>query len=196
MRLRDRPRHKASAAVRFDSTAAATEALRAVAQSGMLPSNYGLLDPGEATFSGSGDGLARMSAIVETFETATTWERVPELVDAVRTEVGAAVRAVCGTDGIVNHRFTHAYPDGAAPYLTVIAPGRRGSKVAMWDEIKAAAGETLSRHRATITHHHAVGRDHRPRYDRQRPELFAAALPAVKGTLDPQGVLNPGVLLD
>ena len=66
----------------------------------------------------------------------------------------------------------------------------------MWDELKAAAIELLGRHGATITHHHAVGRDHRPGYDRQRPEPFALALRAAKNALDPHGVLNPGVLID
>ncbi|MGZ4606635.1 MAG: FAD-linked oxidase C-terminal domain-containing protein, partial [Blastococcus sp.] len=141
------------------------------------------------------DGLARMSAIVETFETACTWDRAEELYATVRAEVGAAVEEVTGAPGLVNCRFTHVYPDGPAPYFTVIAAGRPGSEVAMWDDVKTAATETLGRLRATITHHHAVGRDHRPGYDRQRPEPFAVALRAVKGALDPAGVLNPGVLI-
>jgi alkyldihydroxyacetonephosphate synthase len=66
----------------------------------------------------------------------------------------------------------------------------------MWDDVKTAASETLSGLGATITHHHAVGRDHRPWYDRQRPEPFAVALRAAKAALDPVGVLNPGVLVD
>jgi alkyldihydroxyacetonephosphate synthase len=106
------------------------------------------------------------------------------------------VRQVTGTAGIVTCRFTHVYPDGAAPYFTVVGVGRRGSEVQMWDEVKAAAMEVLVRHRATVTHHHAVGRDHRPGYDRQRPAPFAAALTAAKSALDPAGILNPGVLID
>ena len=141
------------------------------------------------------DALARMSAVVETFETACTWDTVLELCEAVRSEVGAVVERVCGEPGMVNCRFTHVYPDGAAPYFTVVAAGRRGSELAMWDEIKAAASEVVHRHGGTITHHHGVGRDHRPWYDRQRPEPFAAALAATKRTLDPHGILNPGVLL-
>lgn len=142
------------------------------------------------------DGLARMSAIVETFETACTWDRAPELYETVRGEIGAVVTAVTGAPGQVNCRFTHVYPDGPALYFTVVAAGRRGAELAMWDEIKAAASELLGRGQATITHHHGVGRDHRPGYDRQRPEPFALALRAAKRALDPHGVLNPGVLFD
>ncbi|MGC4908053.1 FAD-binding oxidoreductase [Streptomyces cyaneofuscatus] len=142
------------------------------------------------------DGLARMSVISETFETACTWDRFPALYEAVHRDVGAAVRKVTGASGLINCRFTHVYPDGPAPYFTVIAPGRRGAEVAMWDEIKAAAMEVLGEQGATVTHHHAVGRDHRPGYDRQRPEPFALALRAAKQALDPAGILNPGVLFD
>jgi alkyldihydroxyacetonephosphate synthase len=142
------------------------------------------------------DGLARMSAIVETFETACTWDRAEELYATVQAEVGAAVEAVTGAPGRINCRFTHVYPDGPAPYFTVIAAGRPGSEVAMWDDVKTAAMEVLGRLGATVTHHHAVGRDHRPGYDGQRPEPFAVALRSVKASLDPAGILNPGVLID
>lgn len=140
------------------------------------------------------DGLARMSAIVETFETACTWDRAEELYKSVRDDVSAAVQRVTGAPGMVNCRVTHAYPDGPAPYFTVIAAGRRGSEVAMWDEIKQAASESLLRNRATITHHHAVGRDHAAAYAHQRPGPFATALRHAKAALDPAGVMNPGVL--
>jgi alkyldihydroxyacetonephosphate synthase len=133
--------------------------------------------------------------IIETFETAVTFDRLDGLVQAVRRRTEEAVREICG-DGIVTCRITHAYPDGAAPYFTVIAPGRPGARVSQWAQIKAAASEVLLSEGGTITHHHAVGRDHRPWYDQQRPDLFAASLGAVKGRLDPRGILNPGVLLD
>ncbi|MDR6979121.1 alkyldihydroxyacetonephosphate synthase [Streptomyces sp. 3330] len=141
------------------------------------------------------DGLARMGAVTETFETATTWDRLPALIDAVRQEVGAAALEATGHPAMVNCRLTHVYPDGAAPYFTVIAGGRPGDEVAVWDDLKAVASDVLHRHRATITHHHAVGRDHRAHYDLQRPEPFGLALRAVKQALDPRGVLNPGVLV-
>ncbi|MEU8789269.1 FAD-binding oxidoreductase [Streptomyces sp. NPDC048643] len=142
------------------------------------------------------DGLARMGAVVETFETAATWDRIPALIDAVRTEVGAAAVKATGHPATVNCRLTHVYPDGAAPYFTVAVAGRPGDEIEVWDDIKAVAGDVLHRHRATITHHHAVGRDHRPSYDLQRPEPFAKVLRAAKEALDPHHILNPGVLID
>ena len=92
-------------------------------------------------------------------------------------------------------RISHVYPDGPAPYFTVLAPARRGEEVAQWAQIKVAVTDALLAAGGTITHHHAVGRDHRPWYDRQRPEPFAAALRAAKAAVDPAGVLNPGVLI-
>jgi alkyldihydroxyacetonephosphate synthase len=106
-----------------------------------------------------------------------------------------AVRRVCG-GGRVTCRFTHVYPDGPAPYYTILAPSRHDAQIEQWGEIKAAASETLIREGGTITHHHAVGRDHRPWYDQQRPDGFARALGGAKRALDPAGILNPGVLID
>ena len=130
------------------------------------------------------DTLVAMGVLTETFETAVTWDRLPGLIDHVK----AAVPCTC--------RITHAYPDGAAPYFTVVAPARRGEEEAQWAEIKRAAADAVLAAGGTITHHHAVGRDHRPWYDRQRPEPFATALRAAKAALDPDSRLNPGVLFD
>lgn len=141
------------------------------------------------------DGLVRMSGIVETFETACTWNRVEAVYDAIMTDLGDAIKSITGSRGLINCRLTHVYPNGAAPYFTVVAAGRPGSEVSMWDEIKAASMDILANHRATVTHHHAVGRDHMPGYVQQRPELFDAALRAAKSALDPVGIMNPGVLL-
>jgi alkyldihydroxyacetonephosphate synthase len=140
------------------------------------------------------DALARHGMIVETFETACTWDRFPALHAAVTEAATAALREVCGA-GVLTCRFTHVYPDGPAPYFGIYAPGRWGSQVRQWDELKAAVSDALTAAGGTITHHHAVGRDHRRWYDAQRPDLFAAALAAAKQRLDPAGVLNPGVLL-
>ncbi|HEY0559184.1 MAG TPA: FAD-binding oxidoreductase [Frankiaceae bacterium] len=140
------------------------------------------------------ESLLLLGVLVETFETAVTWDRFEGLVAAVTAAVTDALRRVCG-GGTVTCRLTHVYPDGAAPYFTVLAPARRCDEVAQWDEVKAAASEALLAAGGSITHHHAVGRDHRAWYDAQRPEPFAAALAATKRAVDPAGVLNPGVLV-
>ncbi len=141
------------------------------------------------------DLVARASGVSETFETAIPWDRFADFHAGVMERVGDAIERVCGT-GTLACRFTHVYPDGPAPYYTIMAPGRRGSELEQWDELKAAAMEAVVGLGGTITHHHAVGRDHRPGYDRQRPDAFARALRAAKHELDPAGVLNPGVLID
>jgi alkyldihydroxyacetonephosphate synthase len=141
------------------------------------------------------DTMIAAGVLSETFETAITWDRMERFVTGVRERAEAALRETYGA-GTVSCRFTHAYPDGAAPYFTLLAPARRGSELEQWGEVKAAASEAVMAAGGTITHHHAVGRDHRPWYDRQRPEPFAEALRAAKKALDPQGILNPGVLVD
>ena len=138
------------------------------------------------------DSLVSLGVLSDTFETAITWERFEEfhavVMETARKAVGEPSKVTC--------RFTHVYPDGPAPYFTILAPARRGEEDKQWDEIKAAVSDALIDAGGTITHHHAVGRDHRPWYDRQRPEPFAEALRAAKRALDPAGVLNPGVLID
>jgi alkyldihydroxyacetonephosphate synthase len=265
VRVRPRPAFKASVGVTFDEFAAAVEAVREIAQSGLHPSNCRLLDAEEAGFTGAGDGQSHLlllgfesahlsveapmaqaleiarthggtpgdlrskndgdgavdtwrgafllapylrdtfvacGVLSETFETAITWDRFEEFHTTV---METARRAVAEASGVsaegagaprVSCRFTHVYPDGVAPYFTVLAPAVRGGEVEQWDEVKAAVSEAIVGAGGTITHHHAVGRDHRPWYDRQRPAPFAAALRAAKAELDPAGMLNPGVLID
>ena len=134
--------------------------------------------------------------ISDTFETAITWERFEAFHDTVKAATERGIREATGRPGQVTCRFTHAYPDGPAPYFSFHALGRHGALLDQWLAIKTAASDAVIDGGGTITHHHAVGREHRPWYDRQRPDLFAAALTAAKRTLDPQGILNPGVLID
>ncbi|MEK7806239.1 MAG: FAD-binding oxidoreductase [Chloroflexota bacterium] len=136
-----------------------------------------------------------LGLVAETVETAITWERWPRLDAAVRGALQDALRRVCG-GGAVTCRFTHVYPDGPAPYFTFEGLGRRGAELEMFADLKQAASDAVIAAGGTITHHHAVGRLHRPWYDQQRPDLFAEALKAAKRVLDPNGVLNPGVLID
>ena len=270
VRVHERPEHKLSAGVAFDSFAAGAEAVRALGQSGLNPANCRLLDEAESRLthaddagraklvlgfesappagrradgpgararprprrrSGRGtreagaasrraeravgawrhaflaapylrDTLVACGVLSETFETAITWDRFDDFHATVIEAARRAVAEVCGgpAEGEaapkVMCRFTHVYPDGPAPYFTILAPARRGSEVEQWDEIKAAVSEAVIAAGGTITHHHAVGRDHRPWYDRQRPDRFADALRAAKRAVDPAGTLNPGVLID
>jgi alkyldihydroxyacetonephosphate synthase len=258
VRVRRRPVHRASAAVRFEDFMAGAEVVRALSQAGLYPTNCRLIDAREAEVTGAGDGthavlmlgfesaehdveplmgtalaccadhggswerrgagsapggavgswreaflrapylrdvFIAIGVLSETFETAITWDRFAEFHSGVLSAVSGAVRDVCG-DGTVTCRFTHVYPDGPAPYYTILAPVRRGKELEQWAELKRVASEAVIEGGGTITHHHAVGREHRPWYDRQRPEAFASALRAAKRALDPTGALNPGVLID
>ncbi|MCC7538243.1 MAG: FAD-binding oxidoreductase, partial [Deltaproteobacteria bacterium] len=270
VRVVPRPRFRASANFGFDGFVAGADALRALSQSGLFPSNARLIDGREALLNGvatngkkallllafeSADhpldawiaraaellrdaggtldptgivtrvtaeprstelpaasaaegwkraffeapylqsALVTVGVMADTFETACTWDRFETLYSRVRTEVRDTLRRLCG-GGIVTCRITHVYPDGPAPYFTFLAPVTPGNELAIWREVKHAACEALHASGGTITHHHAVGRTHRPWYDRERPEPFAAALRAAKAAVDPAGVLNPGVLID
>jgi alkyldihydroxyacetonephosphate synthase len=133
--------------------------------------------------------------IGDTFETAITWDRFEAFHAEVKRATEAAIRAATGRPGVVTCRFTHVYPDGPAPYYTFHALGRQDALLEAWRHIKQQASDALIEGGGTITHHHAVGRDHMPWYQQQRPALFGAALAAAKAALDPAGILNPGVLV-
>jgi alkyldihydroxyacetonephosphate synthase len=263
MRVVPKPRWRGSASVAFASFDDGVGCARALAQSGLCPSNARLLDSAEARlhrvrFDGTsvllvgfesadhplgawlaracelardhggavvsgptesddrgakpvGEGAAWRKAFFEapylqsallsigvlsdTFETACTWTQFPSLHARVVAAVQRALDDECG-GGLVSCRFTHVYPDGPAPYYTFVGPLRLGGEAAQWTAIKAAASDALTAAGGTITHHHAVGRVHRPWYDRERPALYADALRATKRTFDPGGILNPGVLID
>ncbi len=140
-------------------------------------------------------GLVSVGVMADTFETCVPWSRFGALHADVLASVGGALRDACGA-GAVSCRFTHVYPDGPAPYYTFLGPFDPARALDQWATVKRAASDALARHGATITHHHAVGRTHRPWYDAERPDLFAAALSAARRALDPAGVMNPGVLVD
>jgi alkyldihydroxyacetonephosphate synthase len=262
MRLQDAPRFRASASVKFDDFLKGSEAVRALAQSGLNPSNCRLIDTHEALGTGAGDGsasllvlafesadhpqdakLARaielvrdhggaidapkatsdgqhregaagawrnaflrapffrevlvpMGVIVDTFETAVTWDRFPAFHAEVTRRIGDVLKRVTGKPASVTCRFTHVYPDGPAPYFTFQGLGRMSALLEQWQEIKTEANDVVVAAGGTITHHHAVGRDHRPGYARECPPLFGEVLKAAKKALDPSAIMNPGVLVD
>jgi alkyldihydroxyacetonephosphate synthase len=140
------------------------------------------------------DTLMGMGAIVETMETSHTWSRLGELHSAVGAAISESLAAQ-GTPGLVFCHLSHAYADGASLYFTYIARARHGEEVEQWRRVKRAASEAIVAGGATITHHHAVGRDHAPYMEAEVGGTGLDVLRAVKERLDPAGIMNPGKLL-
>jgi alkyldihydroxyacetonephosphate synthase len=139
------------------------------------------------------DSLLSAGALCETLETATNWAGVPALKAAV-TEALTTSLAESGTPALVLCHISHVYPTGASLYFTVVA-GQRGNAIEQWRKAKAAASDAMMCAGATITHHHGVGADHRPWMRDEVGDIGVAVLRAVKATLDPAGILNPGKLI-
>jgi len=143
------------------------------------------------------ESFTRRGIIQDTFETSITWDRGFEFIEDIKAETTKAIELITGKPSLVTCRITHSYPDGLAPYFTFGAYATPKTMIDIWKEIKLATNEICISMGGTVTHHHAVGRDHRPNgYDKQRPELFSKVLISAKSTLDPKGVMNPGVLID
>jgi alkyldihydroxyacetonephosphate synthase len=136
-----------------------------------------------------------MGLINDTFETAITWDRFEAFHAAVREATEEALKEATGHAGTMSTRFTHVYPDGPALYYTFNVRGDPKRLIEQWRSIKTRASDALIAAGGTITHHHAVGRDHMPWYRAQRPDLFGRAFAAAKRALDPAGIMNPGVLV-
>jgi len=165
-----------------------------------VASSDAALDPGETAAWRSAfldapylqSALVTMGIVCDTFETACTWDRFAALHQAVTAAVTAAMGP---SGGFLTCRITHVYPDGLAPYYTFLAPGRPGAELEQWAAIKAAAGDAILAAGGTATHHHGVGRVHRPLWEKERSPLFGAVLASAKERLDPSGILNPGCLV-
>jgi alkyldihydroxyacetonephosphate synthase len=140
------------------------------------------------------DELIDRGYLVETLETAHTWSRLGELYGGVRAAIARALEAE-GTPGIVMCHISHVYRDGASLYFTFIARRRPGAEIDQWRAVKLAACDAIVAAAGTITHHHAVGRDHAPFMEAEVGGLGVDLLRAVKLELDPAGVMNPGKLL-
>ena len=132
---------------------------------------------------------------METFETAVTWDQFGAFHKGIINAANEAIKRICG-GGIITCRFTHLYPDGPAPYYTIMAKGQTGREIEQWNEVKQIVSDKIIELGGTITHHHAVGRDHQPYYEKQRSEIFASSLSAIKDRLDPAWSMNPDVLIN
>jgi alkyldihydroxyacetonephosphate synthase len=139
------------------------------------------------------DALLDAGALVETLETVAFWAALPGLYAAVAGALRDTLTGL-GTPPAVLCHVSHLYPAGASLYFTV-ACAQLGDPIAQWEAAKAAAGEAILAAGGSITHHHGVGADHRDLYPREVGALGVEVLRAVKRTLDPAGILNPGILL-
>ncbi len=144
------------------------------------------------------DPMMNRAVGVDTLETATRWSNIDALYAAVRHALIAAIAETVprpGAKGMVMCHLSHSYADGASLYFTYIFPRALDGELAQWQAIKRAASDAIAAHGGTISHHHGVGEDHLPWIAGEKGALGIAVLRAVKRTLDPKGVMNPGKLL-
>jgi len=165
--------------------------------SGQTTGREGAVGNWRSSFIGVNAGLTNgLGLIGDTFETAITWDKWPEFDAEVRARVGEVLSEVVGEAHTLSCRFTHVYTDGPAPYYTFSGMGKPGGEAEQWQVIKDAASEVLISAGGTITHHHAVGRMHAKGWSQQTPQLYGSVLRAAKKSLDPNSILNPGVLFE
>ncbi len=137
------------------------------------------------------DELLEQGVMVETLETATQWSKL----DQLHRGVTGAIEAALGEPCLVMCHVSHVYESGASLYFTFLAPQREGAELEQWREVKAAASQAIVDGGGTITHHHAVGRDHAPWMASELGEEGLRVLRAAKAELDPAAIMNPGKLL-
>ncbi len=259
IRLQDIPKFKQSKSISFLEWDDAVNCCRAIAQSGLFPTNARLVDKMEAISNGLGNGrehvlilgfesahfdvshhmnagleicknhkgrweergadnsirdqsadswkksflrapylrdsFVRYGCIMETFETAVTWDQFSDFHKGILSVGNRAIKEIAG-GGFITCRFTHLYPDGPAPYYTIIAKGQSGNEMEQWDRIKLIISDKIIELGGTITHHHAVGKDHQKHYGQQQSRIFGRILKAIKKSIDPKWILNPDVLIE
>ncbi|MCH5644555.1 FAD-binding oxidoreductase [Gordonia sp. ABSL49_1] len=139
------------------------------------------------------DPLLDAGVLVETLETVTFWSGLADLKASVTGALTDALTA-SGTPPLVMCHISHVYHSGASLYFTVVAPFGE-DPLADWAAAKSAANAAIRAAGASITHHHAVGRDHRAAYHDEIGALGVELLNAAKRVVDPAGVCNPGILL-
>lgn len=141
------------------------------------------------------DVLLDHCILVDTLETATTWDRLETLHGAIKESIENAIRAM-GVSGLAFAHVSHSYRDGASLYFTLIAPQVKGKEVEQWLRIKKAATDCIMRNGGTLSHHHGIGKDHAPWIRQELGAEGLGILRAVKRQLDPKGIMNPGKLLE
>lgn len=190
VRLRKKPSFRSSASVRFRDFFVGAAAVGVLVVAAGAWRNRFIRAPHY-----SEHAVAR-GILSSTFETSMTWERFRDFHQKITAIARDAIKRVTGRDGTVTCRFTHVYPDGPCLYFTFGGMLDKRKQLDQFMDVLSTCTAATVEHGGTTTHHHAVGRFHRPFYDKQRPELFAKALRGAKRELDPKGMMNPGVLID
>ena len=142
--------------------------------------------------------LRRRPTCATTCSSAASWSRrwrPPGSGQACSTCMRRSRDALSAHAPLVACHVSHIYPTGASLYFTFLAAQQPGRELQQWREAKAAASDAIVAAGGTITHHHAVGRDHVPWMRAEVGDSGLAVLRAVKEELDPAGILNPGKLL-
>lgn len=175
----------------------ADEAIHIDDGTGKATGRAGAVGAWREAFIGVNAGVANgLGLLSDTFETAITWDKWPAFDAHVREKVGRVLVETLGPGTHLSCRFTHVYPDGPAPYYSFTGAATPGGESEQWQIIKDAATDAIMEAGGSVTHHHAVGRMHRDGWAKQMPPLQIESLRAVKQRLDPNGILNPGVLFD
>jgi alkyldihydroxyacetonephosphate synthase len=140
------------------------------------------------------DALIAAGVCVETLETATRWSALPALAESVRSTLVSTLSTKSARPLVLCH-VSHAYETGASLYFTVLVPRSPRDAIGQWQRAKQAASDVIAAADATITHQHAIGTDHRPWLAAELGERGVGVLRAVKQSVDPTGILNPGKLI-
>lgn len=140
------------------------------------------------------DVLLDHCILVDTLETATTWDKLEALHEAIKESIENAMKAI-GVSGLAFAHVSHAYRDGASVYFTFLAPQVKGKEAEQWLRIKKAATDCIMRNGGTLSHHHGIGKDHAPWIRQELGVNGLGLLKAMKRQLDPEGIMNPGKLL-
>jgi len=136
------------------------------------------------------DLLLDHTIMVDTLETATTWDRYLALYRSVRDAIAKAM----DDRGLVMAHLSHAYSDGASLYYTFLARQAEGRELEQWQQVKVAATDAIIAAGGALSHHHGIGSDHRPWMSQYLGAAGVRTLAALKQTFDPQGIMNPGKL--
>ena len=140
------------------------------------------------------DYIMDYGCMADVAETSTLWSNVLPLYAGTVEAVKARFRQEDGT-GYIGCHISHTYKTGACLYFTFAARQPKGKELEHYYEYKRLLTDTIIRLGGTLSHHHAVGIEHRPWVTQELSPAGLQALQALKTSLDPRRILNPGKLL-